>query len=340
VKACMLPASEWEAVVKQQGAKPGEPLTYANEPEWQDLPKVVSENPTKAVIRLKPDETGMVRVSWVANKIGPELRLKPKIIMRGEGDPAPYQLTLEVPVVVRQPIQFDTDRVHVGVLTAGKSISKVFDAWSSTRSKLDLQLVSTDPLFVFDVKPLVDKDLEAKKDDLRTRKLSDHVLCAYQITVTVHESMAGKYLDQGSFYRKFAVALDGKEPDPNSPVYAPEIVGRTKGDIGIGGEDDRGRVRFAPFTRATGGTAEVQLSTGPNVDLKTYDGHPNQPSFIKVNLTRDEKQASATRVTWQLEVTVPPNTLAARTFDEPDAVVLSIGRDRFVRIPIEGQISR
>ncbi len=338
VKACVLPGVEWERVNKEQGAKPGEPLAYAKEPSWLELPKKpVGEPANKPYLVVEPDEGGVVRVEWIANK--PELSVQPALAVRATGDPVLYQ-PLRVPVMMRPAIQFDPPRVNAGVLTAGKTTKTVFDVWSSTRNKLDFTLPSADPLFVFEVQKLEDDEFAAKAKDLGARKIASRVLCAYRVSVTVHETKDTKHLDQGSFYRKFPFALEGKV-DTNAPLWGPEIVGRVEGDVQIGGQDDQRRILFKSFNAKTRASKEVQLATDADVQLKTCEGHSDQPSWIKVNLTRG--QASSNRVTWQLEVIVEPNTIGARSFDEPDAVVLQIvgaGPPRFVRIPIEGHISR
>jgi hypothetical protein len=338
VKACLLPAEEWERVNKEQDANPGKPLAYAKEPTWLELPnKPVGEPAKNPSLVVGPGEGGVVRVEWVANK--PDLTVQPALAGRAAGDPVLYQ-RLRVPVLMRPAIQFDPPRVNAGVLTAGKTTNAVFDVWSSTREKLDFKLPSADPLFEFKVQKLEEDEFAAKAKDLAARKIAPRVLCAYRVSVTVHETKDGKHLDQGSFYRKFPFALEDKV-DPNAPLWGPEIVGRVDGDIQVGGQDDQRRILFKSFNVKTRASKEVQLATDAGVQLKTYEGHPDQPSWIKVNLTRE--QASSNRVTWQLEVIVEPNTIGARSFDEPDAVVLQIvGTDppRFVRIPIEGHVSR
>ena len=336
VKTCLLAAEEWERVNKEQDAKPGKPLAYAKEPSWLELPKKpAGELAKKPSLVVEPGEGGVVRVEWVANK--PDLSVQPALAVRATGDPVLYQ-PLHVPVKMRPAIQFDPPRVNAGVLTSGKTTNAVFDVWSSTRENLDFKLPSADPLFVFEVQKLEEDELAAKAKDLSARKIAPRVLCAYRVSVMVHETKDGKHLDQGSFYRKFPFALEGKV-DPNAPLWGPEIVGRVEGDIQIGGQDDQRRILFKSLNVKTRASKEVQLATDADVQLKTYEGHPDQPSWIKVNLTRG--QASSNRVTWQLEVIVEPNTIGARSFEEPDAVVLQIvGTDRFVRIPIEGNLSR
>jgi hypothetical protein len=337
VKACVLPSQEWKRVNKEQEDKPGEPLDYATAPSWLVLPKGSAGEPAKKpIVVVGPDEGGAVRVEWIANK--PDLNVQPGLAFRAKGDSTLVQ-PLVVPVKAKPPIQFDPPRVDAGVLTAGKSRQKVFDVWSSTRDKLDFTIVSADPLFVFESQQLVKDEFTAKAKDLLARNIA-RALCTYRVTLTVHESKDGKHLDQGSFYRKFPFALDGKV-DPNATLWGPEIVGLVQGDIQIGGADDRRRILFKSFNVKTRASKEVQLAADANVKLKVCDGHPDQPAWVKVNLARDEKQASPNRVTWRLEVIVEPNAIGARSFEEPDAVVLQIvGTQSFVRIPIEGHISR
>ena len=64
----------------------------------------------------------------------------------------------------------------------------------------------------------VDADKEfAKQSNMPTR-----VLSGFHVTVTVHESLDGKQFDQGSFFRKLPIILDGFM-NPELPVL--EVVG-------------------------------------------------------------------------------------------------------------------
>jgi hypothetical protein len=346
VKAGALSNSEWERVNQAQKEKPGDPIAYAQEPTWAALPKkYTSDKSTTPMLTVKPDEGGVIRVDWNANKAaGQMLKVHPLILFQARGDLNLRGIQeLNLPIMIRHAIQFQPPRLEMGTLSPGKTAEKKFLAWSTTRSTVDFNLntLPPDPLFVFKVEPLTTAEFADLKSELSEKKVA-RPLCGYRVHLTAYESKDGKVLDQGFFYRKCDFALDGKQPDPNSTIYGPEIVGQVKGDIQIGGSDDAGKVRFPSINIAkTGVSKEVQLATDAKVELEKFEGHPHQPSWIKVNLTREEMQASKSRITWQLEVTVEQNALGARPFEEPDAVVLRIvGTDRFMRIPIEGHISR
>src|SRR5207245_320779 len=141
-----------------------------------------------------------------------------------------------------------------------------------------------------------------------------NVLCAYHVTVTVNESQDDKRIEQGSFYRRWPFALDGKKVDPNAELFGPEIVGRVLGEIDIGGFDDQGKIRFKSFPLNIGASHQVQLASDANVVLEKLDRHPDQPRWIEVNLRREEEQASKTRTTWLLEVVVPGRPRLRRLF--------------------------
>jgi hypothetical protein len=237
--------------------------------------------------------------------------------------------------MVRQPVQFYPPRLSMGVLNSGTKAEAKLVAWSGTRDKLDLQLPIDDPFFVVETKSLSPSECAELESTLRADKQPARVASAVEIKITAHESKDGKQLDQGSFYRKLPVKID-KFLQPDIP--GPEIVGRVDGDIVIGGADDAGRIRFKAFDIDRGSTKVVELSVTDNVKLQTHD---QQPDWVTVSLRLDEKNIPKGRRIWLLEVKVPPNTPQARSFDEPDAVVLRIvgASERFVRIPIEGHIS-
>lgn len=346
VKACLLSADEWTRVNKEQAKKPADPLRYQEEPTWVELPKKQTSDPTKKpALGVKANEGGAVRVEWNANKApGQQLKVYPLLLFQATGDLNLRGMQeLVVPIMMKQPVQFQPARIEVGTLTAAKTVEKKFHVWSSTRSALVFKLEPepADPLFEFRTEPLTAAEFADLKKDLSVKKIA-RPLCGYRVILAVHESKEGRQLDQGAFYRKWAFALDGERPDPNAPLFGPEIVGVVKGDIQIGGSDDRGKIRFASFNvKETGATKDVQLATDESLVLEKFEGHPHQPSWINVELTREEKQASKNRITWRLLVTVDRNALGARPFDEPDAVVLRIvGTDRLVRIPLEGHVSR
>lgn len=357
VQVGVMPQAAWDAFDKSQAERPTEPLPRTQEPSWTELPldpQYTGKPLEKVALVVKRDEVGAVRVEWHANKgAGAILPVAPAIFFRAAGETTNSKQPLQVPILVQHPIQFEPQRINFGNLTAGKSSTAQFLAWSTTRKSLDFKLETSEPLFVVESTPLTgtelaaqqvaiastkfSKDGDAKQKEAILKQLAPTIQCVYRVTVAVHESKDGKRIEQGSFFRRWPFLIDGRISDP--PLYGPEITGRVLGDITVGGADDHGKIRFKSFKKDAGASHEVQLATEGNMVLDTVDRHPNQPKWIQVKLTRQRTEGA--RTTWLLEVTVPPNAHGATSFVEPDAVVLRIvGSDRIVRIPIEGHISQ
>jgi len=316
--------------------KPGEPVPYAKSPE---MTKLSRDGVNEPGVRIKVGEGGAVRVNFNAKKApGQELRVRPRIWYQPAGVPAQRSgQGFVVPVMVRQPVNFQPQRVSVGVLTANGTADGKLVAWSSTREDLHLKLGSdTDPFFQVKTQPLAKEEYASLEETLKNEKNTAIVRTAVHVIVTVHESMGGKQLDLGSFYRRMPVYLDGIL---NTDVQGPEIVGRVEGNLLIGGADDQGRVRFRSFDAENGGKKVVEISADEKAELKTFN---HQPSWVDVTLKLDKKNpAPPKRRIWILEARVPANTPAVRSFEEPDAIVLQVttGKTvRLVRIPLEGHI--
>jgi hypothetical protein len=347
VKACALPAEEWERINKAHLEKPGEPLAYANdkEPEWltitADIPRKTADLTTKPSLKMKAEDGGVVRIEWVAKKAaGQPLRLNPQVSFQPAENPSRREKhPLHVPVKMTQPIQFDPPRLNVGEPTTARPATAQFHVWSSTRPQFDVELTQSSPnrLFVFNSKKLSKEECADLERRLVANKIGSHVMSGYLVTATVHLSREEKFLHQGTFYEKWDFKLDGKL-DPEAPIHGPEIIGVVKGDVQIGGADDRGKIRFKSFDKQSGASTEVELGTDAKMVLKEFS---HKPSFLQVKLTGEAKPSSSGRLVWLLQVTVPANAPGARSFEEEDAVVLQIvgTPERLVRIPLEGHIS-
>lgn len=350
VEAYVLAGEEWDQISKAFADKPADPIVYANAPAWLELvkdlewPKFGKDAKEKKRLLVKPDEGGVVRVRWVAKAPGMELKVMPVVWFQPVGEASRRAAQpLVVPVMVAPPVHFHPARVHVGVLSSGARVKTKIYAWSSTREHLDLKLTTNpaDPLFETELEPLSKKEcaeLEAafrSDPGFKAAKIAPRVVSAQRVSVTVYESQAGRQLDLGSFLRKLEVMLDNI---PQPDVRGPEIVGSVFGEISIGGADDQGKIRFKSFSAKEGATKTVELSADPRWQLEWLKA---DPAWVKVQLTRDAKQEDPKRATWHLEVTVPENTPAAHSFEEPNAVILRIvgPPERFVRIPIEGHMT-
>jgi hypothetical protein len=349
VQAVALDASEWSRVNAQSLAAPGDEITYNAKPAWVDLIRDIdwrkaspSAQKEKAIL-IKPGAGGVVRVHWVAKSAGSVLNVTPKVGYRAASTGAMgIEQQLGVPVMVASPVRFTPQRVQVGALTISTSTTAEFYAWSSTRDHLDLKLRAgvNDALFEFDYTPLRVGGIFSRSDcsdilaSFDKDKPHAHIRSALKVKATVHESRNGQYLDLGSYHRKMTVLLDGFEAEG---VPGPELTGRVQGEIIVGGADDQGRVRLKSFNANEGVSRTLELSTDASWKLEE---HKHMPAWIKVNLSRAKEQPDPKRTIWRLEVTVPEKTPGVRSLEDPDAIVLRVvgPPERFVRIPIEGQL--
>lgn len=343
VQARAVPMDEWTKLEGRHRAKPADLPDDEGTQAWTTLSKELRD---AKVVLVKANEAGIVRANWSVRKgPGSSLQVMPVIWFRPAGDNGkPEGQRLVVPVVANLPITIDPPRVNVGELAPGGSAKAEFRIWSSTRDSLDLKFSKLDEFFEVSAKPFTKEEcanLEAsmkaasKDDDSKAPpKPSTRVRTGFYVTVTVHESKAGKQLDQGAFYRKLDLILDGIVV---REFNGPEIVGRVQGDIVVGGTDDRRKISFKSFDAKFGASKTVDLSVDEKVKLEPFT---HTPAWVTVDLRPSDETPSAGRRIWKLKVTVPPDTPAARSFDEPDAVVLRIAgtENRFIRIPLDGSV--
>ncbi len=338
VNISVLAADEFGRVSKHHAEQPGEPLPYTKEPSWHEL----SKDETKAKsLTMKADEVGVIRVGWVARQTpGQPLKVYPTVWFQSAGDTVRKSVVLPVPIMVQHAVQFYPSRLHVGVLVPdidpNGELTGAFDAWSSTREKLDLKLTTlgTDPFVTIEARPLAPKECADLEESLKSKKIDTRVRSAARVSVKVVESKDGRRLELGSFYRQLLVHLDG---EPRQDIRGPEIVGRVDGAVVIGGAADDKRIRFRSFAAAIGSSRTIDLIAPADMKLETFK---HEPSWLEVKLTLDEMNIPGKRRTWRLQVTVPPGAPMARSFEEPNAVVLRMvgSPERFVRIPVEGHV--
>ena len=356
VDAGALDGAAWERLNEQQQQRPAEPLSYADEPAWQPLvkePEWRKLSPgvqEKKHVLIKAGDGGVVRVHWSVNKSpGQSFNVQPGVGFRLVADHnRAGRQQLVVPLVVASALRFLPGRIDVGTLRTGSTAKERLFAFSSTRDELDLKLTPApaDGLFEVVAKPLSVGGIFSrseigelqsilKAEATRGKTSAPSVRAAYLVTVTVHESNAGKQLDLGSFYRRLEVTLDNI---PRHDMSGPEIVGRVLGIVDIGGANDQRKVRFKGFKAGDYAEKRVELLTDASVVLEPYT---HKPEWINVKLTRAKEQPDPKRTIWSLEVSVPRNTPGVRSFEERDAVVLRVvgTPERFVRIPIEGDVS-
>jgi hypothetical protein len=294
-------------------------------------------------VLIKPNAGGVVRVLWTASKSsGTALNVAPKIRFRtADSARVQFEQPLIVPLMVSAPVRFYPTLVTPGVLTIGTSTTTEFYAYSTTRDQFDIKLTN-DPLFDITTTPLKVGGIFSRGDipselsaALEADKTHPRLRSAQRISMTVHESRGGKYLDLGSYFRRLTVKLDGF---PAVDVTEPEVAGRVHGEIIIGGSEDQGRVRIKELRRGVEAYRTVVLSTDASWKLEK---HLHDPAWLQVELAEAKEQPEAKRKFWRLTVTVPENARGVRSLDDPDAVVLRVlgPTERFVRIPVEGQMT-
>jgi hypothetical protein len=170
IEVATLPGSEADRLLKLHNENPGEPSPYTKEPEMKKLGREVLSETT---IRIKAGDGGVVRINFNAKKSpGQELRVQPRIWYQPADVPAQrVGQGFVVPVMVRQPVSFNPQRVSVGVLVANGMAQGTLIAWSSTRKDLKLELgAKDDPFFHVDVRPLAKEEYSSLDEALKAEK--------------------------------------------------------------------------------------------------------------------------------------------------------------------------
>jgi hypothetical protein len=229
--------------------------------------------------------------------------------------------------------------------------------WSSTRHNFAVQaelvklrnLLGPDPFMVGSPEPLTPAECSQLEQDLRLAAEKDktnetdlgRVLAGYRIPVTIRNRVGETKtaLDLGPFHRQLEIRMLGDDRDPVSIT----LTGRIEGEVAIGGDMDKGRIRFGRFERNKGSkTQTINLWTEPGVKLEL--DLRRTADFLEVRWADKPETASDGRLLWHLEATVRPNQVLGdfpRT-DDPTyrdcAVYLKTVGDRpqTVRIPVEG----
>jgi hypothetical protein len=324
----VLAKEEWERLKTRQIDKPGDPLPYSQEPDWRE----VSAEPRKTFV-VKGGEHGVVRTRWRTQNLPLTLWLWWQHVPDSGGRSADQRFELRIPGTVSPPLRVYPTRVSAGVLPPGGSARAEFDVWSLTRDELNVDFTGTapDPLFVVQTRPLTRQECDELKKNLLEgkEKIRTRVRCGRHVTVTVREQKDGRQMEQGTFFRKLPVFLDGF-PEMETP--GPEIIGRVLGDIQIGGDADHSKIKFPACDKSTGGSKIVLLYADAKYLLEPFT---QNPPVLNVQLTKQERSPPPVRDCWELKVTLPPRRYSG-TFGANDAVTLRITNDPQQEAPILG----
>lgn len=365
VLAATLSASEYATAVASLEADPGRPVAFGTEPTWLTLqPEVKNGEP----LRVPPSGHGVVRVTWKNRKTpGASLNLTPELWARSAADEVRWKFRLVVPTVSAFPFNALADRTDIGILTPNGSEAITFHFWSTTRDILNLKFdAGKDPHLslerwekidgpALDVlrKRLVDHELkeyetkvnEAKSAQERTAmaaKLAEQrqamlankarVRSAYRAVVRLHETRAGKQMEQGPFKLAVPMRLDEM---PVELADCPHVQGRVRSDVEVGAAEDRGALDLGSFSASAGKRQAVSLWAPDTLKIAVKS---QAPAYVEARLTRAPAGARG-RAQWRLEVVIPAETLPG-SLPEDSAIVLRVEGGptaRTLRIPLSGR---
>jgi hypothetical protein len=340
-EVCILPHEERKNVESAMIKKPWAKPVFAKEPQWQRCKKDQTVG-----MKIPGNAYGVLRIKWDSRKEpGNTLNLRMWFWAQPEGDVGNRQQTeIIVPVKVVQPLLFDPGRNNVDVLAPGDEARAVFHVWSATRDTLDVvfgprKKEEQDPLFSIKAEPLDAKQRAALQADIKERSkgaIDTRVKVGYLVTVTVREQVGVQQMDQGPFLKSVPIYLD----EAPATFATPEVQGYVRGELRIGGDDDRGRVQFGLFPADQPKTVVVPIYGDPGFSLEEVKKY-RAPECLEVKLDDNPKGSTASRRRWDLKVTIKANAWSGALSPEQCQVVLRIAPvggnpARLVRIPVVG----
>jgi len=298
--------------------------------KWQQLEK--DDSRTKAI--MVPEKTvGLIRLSWEPKKPNTE-RLSAEIWCQAMGSkPSPPAFPrLEVQITVVPPLLASPGEQDAGELYPGGTVQAEFLCFSPTRAELPVTATvlnrfdKPDPCFTCTLTPLT----EADKLNI-SREMLSRVLCGYRVHVQIRERLSdAEQMDLGPFRRTLVLESNGVKE-----LASPTLTGVVRGDVTVGSEDDKDRIRLASFPAALGKSRTVILTADrPAVRLSPEDIEV-EPEFLKAELKSLAPLEGRSR--WELKVTVPAGR-ASGILPQHSAVYLKVQDNppRRIRIPVTG----
>ncbi len=300
---------------------------------WQAL-KDAKSGQVESVVKVPAHGAGLVRLSWQGRQVGPQ-RLSATVWIQLAGDTTSRggRTTLEVPVLLVNPVQVYPETVPA--VTLGPNGHHQFECvcWSSTRPNFELLSVreeNDNPCFVCTFTRLTGDELDQAAANL-SRQVPIRMLNAYRIVVNLYERLPGKgtQLDLGPF--KHHLVLKTNQADFETLTVA--VPGTVRGDITVGMGESRDKIRLPTFPASRGTSATVPIQANhPGLKLVIAS---HKPDYLGVEL-REHPGEEGKR--WDLTVTVPPGR-AAGEMPPDSAVVLKTQTQppRLIRIPVLGR---
>jgi hypothetical protein len=293
---------------------------------WTEMPK-----DERTGIQVPAHGGGVIRMFWNGRKKPGEFLKLNVSLWTAPSDRLDDRTDqgLQAPILMTTPIRFDPPKLGLGTLSTNGMAEGTVIIHSATRDKLPLVVDRSqlDELFDVRLEEMKPDELKAYEKQLRAQKYDTRLRSATKALVTLREQGGGKQLDQGYFSRQLPVRL-GDEPEFDTPV----VTAVTRGDIEIGVGEEMGKVVFRPFLTREGSVKRMPLWIESPADLVV---EKTTPAFLAVKLTRDKKNSDAVRKKWNLEVSLPPGSLAG-TLSEDAVIILrtDTASPRRVRIPV------
>jgi hypothetical protein len=301
--------------------------------EWHELHREDRTAPATSV-RVEPNASGLVRVSWEAKRFGDE-RLSAKIWSQPvEGTSRPRGIQqLEVPVHFDTVFLTDPGLSSIDDLTPREKKVVEYYVWSPSQAWLDLNVRvvnrtrTPDPCFVCSW-----RKLNQEERDSLAERMNSHVWIGYLVTVEVNERISETVqMELGPFRRRVALTND-----PEQDQYCPTIGGTVRGEVTVGSIEDKDRIELKSFRADVGKrvTLPIQTDAGVELDTKAIEVDPD---YLKVELKKVQEGKGNIGASWQLTVEVPPNR-AAGPLPPLSAIFLKTAgkTPRRIRIPLTG----
>jgi hypothetical protein len=331
-KNCQCARVEWALLPAEQWGKDLTTPPAAANLAWQEL----TENSGTA--EVPAGAAGGIRVSWQAHEQPVFKQIFATLLTESKGKGGvPFRVEADINFV--PPVRVLADKARPGSERPNEALvtdmeensveTATFYCWSSTRDKFSLKIdPPSDPcLSCGDPQPLTAKELEQVG-----AAHNIHMRCGYRLVATVREQTPDgkKHLDLGYFRRHLTL-----HPEPDGEPVQAVVVGLVRGELEIGLGDEKNVIRLGSFAVASGVPHKIiTLSTEKSdVDLEVAD----YPPFLAKPKLELVPQAAGGGKTWELTVTIPPNSgLDGPLRDQAVSLKIKGEGGRRIRIPVTG----
>jgi hypothetical protein len=290
----------------------------------------------KSFLTVPAKGGGLVRFNWIGERTkDSNERLGVELWMQtNEERPSPQVMArLELPVSFVAPLRVEPHKFAMDEMSHGDERLADFMVWSSTRANFPLHVreQSDDPCITCTCTPLASAYCRILADTTKTR-----VLSGYRVLVRVRERVSEKQrMELGLFSRKIILS--------SSPDISPGtimITGGVRGEIAIGTEEDKGRLRLGSYRSSLGTSKSLILQAEvPGLELKQeyIKVEPPELSYMQITLEKQPATQGDSRSRWRLLVSVPANGPIG-VLPEHSAILLQVPGQppRQIRIPVTG----